>query len=617
MKPIIQKLGVLMAVLWVSVSAFSYDFEVDGDLFFDIISTAELTCKLDSVNENYEGALIIPGSVEYKGKKLTVTSIGTNCIRSCSCLTDIALPATITVMENGCFSYCSSVQKVNLKAIKASVLSEGCFKYSSIKDIIWPVDLVHLPAECFQGCKYLGRLHVPEGVEDIGQGCFALTELESVVFPKSLIKLGESAFWGATIKSSIVLPEELLTINDKAFRGASVPSVYIPSKVSHLGVGVFEFSNVNKVEFSHESNIDTFSDALFYQSTLRDIVFPPHLVSVGDRCFTNCKNISQLNFPNTIESLGNLSLAGLNLDLLCLSENLNYIDCGCFNHHSTSSGIDNTSIKKLIWSVANLNKNLFDAAVNSGKYRDLQYASFYFGPVDECEIGSNCDFLYLGWVELYWYSPQWWHTRYFVFEKSSLQKLTLLDSPNPITLASVLKSSKRGDVVPYEGYLSNDDERIYDYFLSSWMKSLKELYLGREINGNPIYCPNIERLTIGNVHKVDIAECPLPKLKIIECLSETPPKIKETFFSKDQYIDLIIVVPDDAVETYHNADVWKNFWNITSKSDYVAGIDKVSSNAKTESARYDLMGNLVTTNYQGIVIIKYSDGTASKRVISQ
>lgn len=607
-----------MAMLCLAMSASAYDFEVNGDLFFDVISPADLTCKLDSVNENYEGTLIIPGSVEYKGRKLTVTSIGSNCIRSCSRLTDIAVPATITVMEKGCFSYCSSIQEVNLEAIKASVLSEGCFKYSSIKDVIWPVDLVNLPVECFLGCKNLGSLHVPEGVEDIGQGCFALTELESVLFPKSLIKLGEGAFKQTTIKSPIVLPEELLTINDQAFYGASVPSVYVPSKVSYLGVGVFESSNVNKVEFSCESNIDTFPIHLFYQSKLHDIVFPPHLVSVGDGCFTNCKNISRLNFPNTIESLGYRSLAGLNLDLLCLSENLNFINYNCFNGRG-ATWIDNTSIKKLIWAVPNLNENFFDAAVNSEKYYelvDLQDASFDFGSVDECEISSNCDFLYLGWVKAYWYGPDWKHDRYFVFEESSLQKLILKDSSTPLTLASVyhFDGSYLGKkyVHMYKGLFPNDNERVYGCFQSSWMESVEDLYIGREIYGNPLYTPNLKRLHIGNVKKVDIENTTLPNLEIIESTSIIPPVLSETHFSKEQYMDLLVVVPDDVIENYRNAETWKNFWNITSKSDYEAGVDKVLSDGKTELARYNLYGNIVTNEYQGIVIIKYSDGSAIK-----
>lgn len=610
-----------MIMFSVSIPVFAYDFEVNGDLFFDIISTAELTCKLDSVNENYEGVLIIPASVEYKGKKLTVTGIGSNCIRSCSRLTDIAIPSTITVMEKECFSYCSSIQEVNIEAIKASVLSEGCFKYSSIKDVIWPVDLVNLPAECFLGCKNLGSLHIPEGVEDIGQSCFALTELESVLFPESLIKLGEGAFEQATIKSPIVLPEELLTINDKAFYGASVPSVYIPSKVSHLGVGVFESSKVNKVEFSCESNIDTFSNNLFYKSTLQDIVFPPHLVSVGDGCFTNCKNISRLNFPNTIESLGYQSLAGLNLDFLCLSENLEFINYKCFTDRNTS-GIDNTSIKKLIWAVPKLNRNKFLLAVNSEKYyklEDLQDASFDFGSVNECEISSNCDFLYLGWVHLYNSGGNWVHNRYFVFEESSLQKLILKDSPTPLTLASVyhFDGSHLGKqyVHMYKGLFPDDNERVYGYFQSSWMESLKELYLGREIEGNPIYVPHLEKLTIGQVKNVDIENTPLPNLRSIECVSDLPPIISADHFSVDQYVDLVVIVPDDAIGNYREAEVWKNFWNLTSKSDYEAGVDKVLSNGKTEVARYDLMGNPLKPNYQGIAIIKYSDGTVSKCII--
>lgn len=567
-----------MAMLCLSISASAYDFEVDGNLFFEVLSTYELTCKLDSVNKNYEGVLIIPKSVEYKGKELSVTVIGSNCIRSCDKLTDITVPASIKVMEEGCFGYCSSIQHANLKQIDATILPRGCFKYSSIQDVMMPIDIEELPMQCFLGCRYLGNFHIPEHVVNIGAKCFAMTNLKSIYFPKSLRTLGESAFASAKIACPINLPEGLVKVGGYAFKYASHPSLYVPSTVSQLGKGVFESCEVSKVEFSSESTLKTLPEHMFYESTLADIIFPPSLISVGDGCFTNCKNISRLDFPITIESFGYQSLAGLNLDYLCLSENLHHINYKCFNDRNSS--IHNTLIKKLIWSVPNLNENLFDAAVNSEKYyelEDLMDASFDFGTVDECEISNNCDFLYLGWVQAFVYSGDWNHYRYFVFEKSNLQKLKIMDSPNPLRLASVyhFEGNYLGKkyVHMYKGIFPNNNERVYEYFLSSWMKNLKELYIGREIEGNPIYVPNLERLNIGHVKKVDIENTPLPNLKLIECVSDTPPIISAEHFSKNQYINLIVIVPDDAIENYRNADVWRNFWNLTSKSDYEAGID--------------------------------------------
>lgn len=94
----------------------------------------------------------------------------------------------------------------------------------------------------------------------------------------------------------------------------------------------------------------------------------------------------------------------------------------------------------------------------------------------------------------------------------------------------------------------------------------------------------------------------------------TPPEAENSTFSNSQYMDLTVVVPDEAVETYKKAEVWRNFWNIISKSDYLAGsgVEYTHNNEKVEVARYDCSGNIVNSDFSGIVIIRYSDGSTRK-----
>lgn len=156
----------------------------------------------------------------------------------------------------------------------------------------------------------------------------------------------------------------------------------------------------------------------------------------------------------------------------------------------------------------------------------------------------------------------------------------------------------------------------------SWCESLVYLELGCPINGTLIDCPDLKTLVVDyqlqsmdGIIKQQMSQ--LDKLEILQISSLIPPAISETTFSKAQYMNLRVVVQDDVVDDYRKVAVWKNFWNLTSKSDYEAGIENIYSDGKTELARYDLMGNPVTTNYHGIVIIMYSDGTANKRFISE
>lgn len=161
------------------------------------------------------------------------------------------------------------------------------------------------------------------------------------------------------------------------------------------------------------------------------------------------------------------------------------------------------------------------------------------------------------------------------------------------------------------GWYGTSQEEL-DY---SWCESLEYLELGRPVSGKLLNCPDLTTLVVNYECQsmTDIIQqemYQLTKLKTLQISSLTPPT--NGAFSHEQYMDLQVVVPDNALESYRSANVWKNFWNLISKSDFEAGIDKCFSDVQTEIARYDLYGNIVTPDYQGVVIAKYSDGSAVK-----
>ncbi len=75
---------------------------------------------------------------------------------------------------------------------------------------------------------------------------------------------------------------------------------------------------------------------------------------------------------------------------------------------------------------------------------------------------------------------------------------------------------------------------------------------------------------------------------------------------------MVVKVPQESLEAYQNAEGWKNFWNIEGFS----GIESVTSDRNlTEIGRYDLTGKILTDNYEGVAIIRYSDGSTKKIVV--
>lgn len=131
------------------------------------------------------------------------------------------------------------------------------------------------------------------------------------------------------------------------------------------------------------------------------------------------------------------------------------------------------------------------------------------------------------------------------------------------------------------------------------VKQIKQLSIG----------PNLRKVTLPTYFKN------MEELETIYCYSLEPPTIGE--FANVQYINLPVRVPNEALAAYQQADVWKNFWNLEGFD--AAGTETISdglqSNShKIETGRYDLNGRRVSEDYNGISIIRYSDGSTKKIV---
>lgn len=107
-------------------------------------------------------------------------TLGSNAFAG-TAITEIAVPQTITALENNVFSGCQQLQKVTLSPTLRTIGSSTFQNCTTLSEMVVPEAVTSIDNSAFNGCIALSSITLPETLTKIGSyafsGCSALTEL--------------------------------------------------------------------------------------------------------------------------------------------------------------------------------------------------------------------------------------------------------------------------------------------------------------------------------------------------------------------------------------------------------------------------------------------------------
>ena len=109
-----RKLLALLIPLLTSIPLSAETFTIGPLTYYCSSLSSSTSVSVDDCEANASGELIIPESVEYRGKTYSVTNIGSAAFSWCRSLTSVSIPSSVTGIGVRAFYHCLSLTSVSI-----------------------------------------------------------------------------------------------------------------------------------------------------------------------------------------------------------------------------------------------------------------------------------------------------------------------------------------------------------------------------------------------------------------------------------------------------------------------------------------------------------------------
>lgn len=172
---------------------------------------------------------------------------------------------------------------------------------SKLTSVTLPSSLTYIRQCTFYGCSSLSSITIPSSVEYIGAGAFSrCTSLTSITIPSSVKEIGDEAFIFTKL-TNISIPTSVTYIGNDAF-GDTPWFTNQPDGLIYLGSNAYKYkgtmaANTNLTLNSGTTSISSY--AFYNCSGLLTITIPSTVTAIGNNAFKGCSSLTTATFQST------------------------------------------------------------------------------------------------------------------------------------------------------------------------------------------------------------------------------------------------------------------------------------------------------------------------------
>ena len=264
---------------------FEYTYE-GNTLYYVIDDTTQQAMLVPPLypncllNENYsidgwqgyeqpKGNVTIPETVEYGGKRYSVTVLEKGAFSLCNDITSVTLPEGLTTIGNSAFRECRNLSNITFPSTLTTI-GEFAFQYAEKigPDIILPEGLTSIGYAAFGDCYSMESITLPSTLQSIDDAVLAACKkLHNVTFPDHLTHLGGLLVQFCDSLTTCHLPAQLEYIENDFFCHTAISHLDIPEHVTGIGKNAFQ-ACLSLKELSLPASVKELADSVFSDGTV-------------------------------------------------------------------------------------------------------------------------------------------------------------------------------------------------------------------------------------------------------------------------------------------------------------------------------------------------------------
>ena len=306
----------------------------------------------------FQGCTALQNVTFEEGNKMS--SIGSSAFASCTSLTSIDIPATVTAIEQNTFNNCHNLRNVTLGNDVTSI-GVTAFYNTGLTSFTFPSALTSIGQSAFENSKLQGDIVLPNALTAIGTQAFANTQLTGVSIPASVTSIGQAAFAPIAQLANLTLAEGnttfkldngvllnaagtrlLVTAHESnigtEYSNPTVTSIdnyglaYAPFEVIDLpalsSIGNYGFAYSGIKDFMLETNVAV-GQNVFAGSALTSIVIAEGRNEIPQGLCAGCQQLTNVSLPTTTTNMMRNCFDGCTaLEEMEIPANVNYMEPG-------------------------------------------------------------------------------------------------------------------------------------------------------------------------------------------------------------------------------------------------------------------------------------------------